>query len=183
MICRLRRFCLGLGGKYLACKGEEEEREGRGERRKSDGQWEGEGRGGGRWKRKKGRRRESVHVGVKMGGSGHASSDACLRFKNDCAERVDSQAGLGQRVSSSALLAHIHILPKRPCISYASDPFALINEAGRNVALKFSHWLLEYQLWLLGGFGRDLSSTIESPPYIVEALPRACLHREARANQ
>ena len=108
--------------------------------------------------------------------------DACLRFRNDCAERVDSQAGLGQRVSSSALLAHIHILPERPCISYASDSFALINEAGRNVALKFAHWLLEYQLRLLGGFGRDLSSTTESPPYIVEALPRACLHREARAH-
>ena len=42
--------------------------------------------------------------------------------------------------------------------------------------------LLEYQHRLLSGFGRDLSSTTESPPYIVEALPRACLHREARAH-
>ena len=119
-----------------------------------------------------------------MGGrSGHASPDACLRSRNDCAERLDSQADLGWRVSSSALRVHIHILPERPCISYASDSFALIyEEEERNAALKFAHWLLEYQLWLLDGFGRDLSSTTESPPYIVEALPRACLHREARAH-
>ena len=96
--------------------------------------------------------------------------DACLRFRNHCAERVDCQAGLGQRVSSSELLALIHILPERPCISYASDSFALIyEEAGRNAALKFAHWLLEYQLRLLSRFGRDLSSTTESPPYTVEA--------------
>ena len=170
-----------VGGKYLACKGKEERREGRGERRKSDKEWEGEERGGGRWKRKKGRRREGVHVGVKMGGrSGHASPDACLGSRNDWAERVDSQADLGWRVSYSAPRIHIHILPERLCIAYPSDSFALISEeAGRNAALKFAHWLLEYQLRLLGGFGRDLASTTKSFPCVVEALPRACLRREA----
>ena len=56
----------------MVLKGEEERREGRGREENREGK--GKERGGGRWKRKKGRRRESVHVGVKMAGrSGHAS--------------------------------------------------------------------------------------------------------------
>lgn len=50
------------------------------------------------------------------------------------------------------------------------------------MALVFTHRPLQYQLLLSGGFGRGHSFTTESFLYVVEALPRACLHPEARAH-
>ena len=72
---------------------------------------EGEVEGG--RERKEGEGKASM-LGSKWEEEGAMHLDACLRFRNHCAERVDCQAGLGQRVSSSTLLAHIHILPERP---------------------------------------------------------------------
>ena len=178
MLRRLRIFCLGWG-EVLGVKRRGGKTGGKGAR----GEQRGEGQGKGRWKvEEKGRKEKGKRpCWGQNGRKKWPCISGCLSWvQKHWAERVDSQADLGWRVSSSAPRLHIHILPERLCIAYPSDSFALISEeAGRNAALKFAHWLLEYQLRLLGGFGRDLSSTTKSFPCVVEALPRACLRREA----